>query len=229
MALMCKMFVSVVIFLFLVCLNTYCNSGKKTHIIYYNALKGLFTLYLSLTLFNSIDINSFISIVPEKNIDINIMIYTLIITVIISVIELNIDSHRLSVNITLSDTDLRRFSKNVSSIYIKHEEKKPVVAYILMEIHGNISNIEGCFIEVQLPASVTAQYNTTLVDDKGKLKIKIDDIVFTAGFIALPFDIMSNSSVKMESVIKVEISNEGNLFKRILTKKEYRELNLYNN
>lgn len=183
---------------------------KNKLIIIYEAVKSLIVILLSLCLFNKFDLGNFITFIPQENISINITIYGVLITFIISMFEIYFKSNRIKVDAKVVSKKDKLLS---CKIPIEVNDKSPQDIYIIINISGtNKKKLNNKGIVVKFPSSITIQPDSQefLMTDNNfseyELHIDLLKIANVSGTTGIPISLLKEKPTKV--IREVNISPE---------------------
>lgn len=178
----------------------------------YQTFKAIVIFLTSMLLYSVFDVAKIISFMPMKNISLNISVYTLILALILSIIEIYMFSNSVKVNIVLSS---KKNSNQIVKEVIKVSGMDPVKAYMIVTIEGEVEKLKGSKIEIQFPMSINAQIDTIVTDEKNKLIIDIYDLISTEGRTVITINLLKKMrSIDNEAFIEARLI-KNNYFKNL--------------
>lgn len=181
--------------------------------ILYQSSKAMIIFLVSLQIYSRFDLLDFFSLISEKDIGISIAVYTFLLSLLVSLIEIIVNSNSATIDIFLSS---KKTMDHIVTENIKVTGEKFVTAHMFITIEGNFQKFNNSKIKIQFPKTVTAQIDTSVTDKFNMLTINISEYVAKEGRTRIPIDLLKQKSrIDNESYIKAELIKGNPFYKNL--------------
>ncbi|SOB41369.1 conserved protein of unknown function [Latilactobacillus sakei] len=174
--------------------------------------RPLTIILLSIFLYKVFDLSQLFTFIPKGNVSINLSIYTILSTSIVSLIEYEV-SKRIPVITAYINTDKNDLTKQDESITVSRESPKQVYACITCE---NWNNTSKNYLEffVDFPDFLDGSCGNNVVDDKTRklLICRMDNHKAIVPFSIMANDINGNKDDFISIDIKKNKKNRMKIF-----------------
>lgn len=208
----------IALIIYLIVIKTIDKKDLKDKIVkvLYQSSKAIIIFLISLQIYSKFNVLDFFPLIPEKDIGINIAVYTFFLSIIISLVEIIVSSKLATIDIVLSS---KNSIDHVVTDNIKVTGEKFVSAYMFITVEGDFQKLNNTKIKIQFPKIVEAQSDNLITDESNTLTFRISDYITSEGRAIIPIDLLKQPSrVNNESFIKPVLIREKKTYKNLFIK-----------